>query len=221
MERTCSAWRVMKAASSSAEGRRPSTVSAMPTVCTGCSSRYSGLLAVRISAAARATSDEASWSSASMSVSCWASISCRRNRACGHGGMTMARTAGKLRAWRMFWSIGWSVTVEIPGAGCLVAATRCLHNPHRLCFNWLHCDRKPVSARAPPGGQRPLHPPVDTRVAMLLRPGMDSPRKSRKCRTAGANPRREGKTACTMPGVGAQSGSTRTKRRSRISSWHM
>ena len=41
---------------------------------------------------------------------------------------------------------------------------------------------------------------------MLLRPGMDSPRKSRKCRTAGDKPRRDGNTACTMPTGGAQSG---------------
>ena len=48
-----------------------------------------------------------------------------------------------------------------------------------------------------------------------------SPRKSRKRRTAGTMPRRDGKTACITEAGGAQPGSTTSSLPSRNSRWHM
>ncbi len=70
------------------------------------------------------------------------------------------------------------------------------------------------------------HPPSDNRyhpyaAPMPLAPGRYSPRKSRKLRTAGVNPRRELNTACTMPGGKRHWGSTCTNSPRSISGWHM
>ena len=154
-----------------------------------CAKPYNGLLAVRITAAAMATSDEASCSRACESSSGADAISCNLTSESGQGGMTMARTLGWARAVSMSWSMEWEVAAgdrtDIK-AGMVALSVRVRHG-----FNWLHCAAKKIAngfcrtvtrghcaMPASPAPQIPAPPTPcsPARLSRLLRPGMVSPR---------------------------------------------
>ena len=146
--RTCRALRVMKAESNSRAGCKPSTVSAMPTVCTGCAKAYNGLLAVRIT--------QPPWPHLTKPVApepanrargrrdllqphqrVWA----RRNDDGAHAGVG----AGGLDVMVYGWEVAAVDRTDIK-AGMVALSVRVRHG-----FNWLHCAAKDRQKALPHG----------------------------------------------------------------------